>query len=111
MPLDLSTKYRPLVGELGHGLNTNRQSNINLMGRDLVRNCRHSHETGRAKPVDCLDGNGVRDSSDESCSSCCIWGLLIEDGADTDIPKEGRVKVYSRQGLLLDCLRMAGHKN
>jgi hypothetical protein len=107
--LDFLAQSRSLIGELRHGLDANCQTDVDLTRGDLICDCCHRHKARRTKPVDRLDRDRMGDSSDKRGGSCSISSLRIQHGANTDIPKEGRVKVYPRKCLLKDgCLRRVG---
>ena len=88
-----------------HGLDADGEPDLDLTGPDLVRNHGHGHESARAKAVDCLDRNGLRETGCEGGTTGVIDRIGRQNGADTYITYGCGVDVGVGNGLL----RWFGH--
>lgn len=78
---------------LTHGLNANGKSDLDLTGPDLVGNHGHSHESAGAKPIDHLNGDAFGETSSEGSTTGVVDRVGRQNGADTNVPYDGRVNV------------------
>ena len=86
---------------LTHGLDADGESDLDLARPDLIRDHGHRHESARAKPVDYLDGNALRETGCEGGTTGVVDRVGGQNGADTNITYARGVDVGMGDGLLV----------